>query len=345
MDSIIDETYLINMDKETTRLTTFDFMMTSKYVSSSAGQGDGFNNKNTQWKYVRMPAINGKDLHNGIVTTYRTKEENLTLDNCKSTIDISEKINSSDPNIINSQQITINNKYSGSIDSNQITLTYLDKLTAFKRKYINDANLLSPGEMGCLLSHVYLWEEVATNPNLNRIIIFEDDARTHMDIITIQGLILDLYEYLNTNNIEEPDMLYLGKALDICAKYQQVWNNVYRTYHPLCLHAYLITKKGAQKLLQKAPYDVPIDVVPIHAISNKLINVMTFHPSLYFQDILNNTSSLRDLSKALNITTECLVEIQHLTDGDINYIGVILIGLIITIILYTLYIFMWSGIQ
>lgn len=304
MDLLVDETYVINMDKEVTRLITFDTMMTSKYLSNQTGMGEII-----RWRYVRMPAINGKDLRNEILTSYRTSESDFNLINCKSTLNLQKQ---------------------------------LDELMIFKRKYVKDVNWLSPGEVGCLLSHVYLWERVATDPNLHRVVIFEDDARTHMDIITIQGLINDLYDYFRINNIEEPDMLYLGKALDACTRYEQVWNNVYRSYHPLCLHAYLITKQGAQKLLQKAPYDIPIDLVPIHAISSKSLNVMTFHPSLYFQDIINNISSLRELGRALNLTTECLVEQQHISENDLNYLGVIFIALIVTIILYTIYTFSWS---
>jgi len=316
-NDIVDETYVINMDKETTRLKTFDNMMISKY-------------NNSKWNYIRMPAINGKDLRNNLVTTYRISEDDLQLINCKATINIQDEL------LQNSSHI-----YEEQIGYNLINPD-IRKFISFKRKYIKDANWLTTGEEGCLLSHVYLWEKVATNPNLNRIIVFEDDARTQMDIVMIQELILELYKHFNINSIEEPDMLYLGKALDACIRYEHIWNNVYKSYHPLCLHAYLITKQGAQKLLKRAPYDNAIDVIPIHAIANKVLNVMVFHPSLYFQDIINNTSSLRELGRSLNTTSECLIELQHISESDMNYIGVIFIALIVVIILYLLYTFVWN---
>lgn len=288
---IIDETYIINMDKETNRLQTFDAMMTSEY------------DPNISWKYIRMPAINGKDVRNNITKTYRTDETELNLTNHLTTL------SSPDPQLL-------------------------------KEKYIKLANRMSPGELGCLLSHVFLWERIATDPSLNRIAIFEDDARTHTDIITVNKLIFDLYEHLRINGMPEPDMLYLGKALDSCMTYERVWKNVYKSYHPLCLHAYIITKTGAQKLLQYAPYDEVADIVPIKLISKRILQVMSFHPSIYFQDVINNVSSLRQLGTALNITTECLVSQQHIDGNDLKFVGGVIVAFVAALILYI--VFMWN---
>lgn len=295
---LIDETYVINMDKEIGRLIAFDSMMNSDDTSPVTLPGA------LHWKYTRMPAINGRDLNKGVTTVYRTCEDDIQLFNCQSTI--------TPENII-----------------------------VLKEKYLTPNNWLAPGEVGCLLSHVFLWERVANDPALNRIVIFEDDARTHVDLVTIHKLIANLYEYLHNSHIPEPDMLYLGKALDECTRYEQIWKNVYRSYHPLCLHAYIITKDGARKLLRRLPYDVPIDLVPIHAIADKGLDVMTFHPSLYFQDIINNTSSLRELGKALNLMTECLVDEQHISNYGMKFLIALLIAFVAVLILYLIYTFVW----
>lgn len=292
MNDLIDEIYIINMDNEIQRLRTFDHMMTSEHDTDQS------------WKYVRMPAINGRNLQKGIDTVYRVDEDTLDLINCESTLQVTD-------------------------------------ISLLKQRYMSEFHWLSPSEVGCLLSHVYLWEQLVKNPYFERIIIFEDDARTHNDIITVQKLIQDFYQYIVANNIEEPDMLYLGKALDSCMKYERVWMNVYKSHHPLCLHAYIITKKGARKLLEKGPYNVAIDLVPIHEIAKKNIQVMTFHPSIYFQDVINNESGLRGWGAVLNITTECLVDQQHISDNDIKYLGAVLIGFISALILYILYTFVW----
>ena len=70
------------------------------------------------------------------------------------------------------------------------------------------------------------------------------------------------------------------------------------------------------------------------AIEQKRIKVNTFHPSLYFQDVFNNTSNLRTLKGAINHTTECLVSQQHVVGDTWHYIIIIVIALIAVIILF-----------
>ena len=276
MESLLDGTYVINMDKDVARLQEFGNIMAA-----------------SNWKFERQPAINGKKL----------------LGSWDEPMHPNEKVQ-------------------------------LDAQMALKKKYVGGSLFLSKGEIGCMLSHMALWEEVATNPEKNRIAIFEDDARTHTDGDTIYRLLTGLYDYLHQNNIPEPDILYLGKALDQCMNYERVWNNVYKSTHPLCLHAYIITKQGAQKLIGMAPYSCPIDVVPIQGISKGTITAMVFHPSIYFQDIFNNVSNLRQLAAGINTTTECLVSMQHVAEDTWEYLVVILIGLVALLILFTIFIWL-----
>jgi len=224
---------------------------------------------------------------------------------------------------------------------------YADTL---KNRFINRFSWLSINEIGCLLSHVLLWEKLASDPNLHRIIIFEDDARTYIDNSTIKTLIHDFYKFIHDNDIQEPDMLYLGKSLDYCINYEKVWGNVYKSTHPLCLHSYIITKSCAQKLLAMAPFSEAIDIIPIKAIEKNIINVMTFHPSLFYQDIfgisngsqvIGTNSNLRKLSSALNSTTECIIPQQHITGDTWLYLIIIIIGLFTSIILFLF--FIWSS--
>lgn len=252
----MDDTYVINLDMDVSRLRDFTAMMGN-------------------WSFIRHPAINGK----------------------------------------------VND----------------DTMRRLKKKYLQSLTWLTASEIGCLLSHVTLWEEVAHNPLKNRIAIFEDDARSHVDSATVQATITAFYTYLSESGIEEPDMLYLGKALDDCVSYERVWNNVYKSRHPLCLHAYIITKRGARKLLNMAPYALAIDMVPIKAIEKGIINVMTFHPSIYFQDVFGNVSNLRRMSSAVNNTTECLVRQQHITGETWYYLIVIFIGLLALLVLCWIY--------
>lgn len=206
-----------------------------------------------------------------------------------------------------------------------------------KKQYVNNLTWLSKAEIGCLLSHVTLWEKVATDPNLNRIVIFEDDARTHIDGDTVVQHLSEFYQHIRDNNMElqkEPDMLYLGKALDDCLSYTKVIGHVYKSIHPLCLHAYIITKAGAQKMLSMAPFRDAIDIVPIKAIKAGLIDVMVFHPSIFFQDIFGTTSNLRQMKGALNNITECIVAQKYISEDTWLYLIILFIGLAAVIALF-----------
>ena len=273
MDTILDGTYLINLDSDVQRLQEFNRIMTIG-----------------EWKYERFAAVNGK------------------------------KLLGSWDNIVGEEEY--NN---------------MRTLLALRNKYVSKFHFLSKSEIGCLLSHVILWEKVATTPGLNRIAIFEDDARTHIECSTMYQLLSDFYAHLTQYNIKEPDMLYLGKALDDCMNYEKVWGNVYKSKHPLCLHAYIMTKKGAQKLLKLAPYNLAIDMVPIRATEAGIIEIMAFHPSIYFQDVFGNASNLRKISGAINHTSECLVTMQHVASNTWQYSIIIGIGIIATIALFIMY--------
>lgn len=202
------------------------------------------------------------------------------------------------------------------------------------KKYIRWPNYLTYNEIGCMLSHITLWEKVANDPNLNRIAIFEDDARTYIsDDITV--LLHNFYHYLHENHIVEPDMLYLGKCLDRCITYEKIWEQVYKTDHPLCLHSYIMTKKGAKILLGMGPYTKGIDHIPI--LAGKAVTLMTFHPSIFYQDIMDNMSNLRNIGAALNNCTECLISQQYIPEESRYFAGVALLGLVVIGILFIIF--------
>ncbi|CAH6419409.1 Glycosyltransferase family 25 (LPS biosynthesis protein) [uncultured virus] len=297
---IVDSSYVINMNADIDRLKEFNDMM-----------GDS-------WPFIRHPAINGKVL----MSNHDTRD----------LLEIQQDSSIKSPICPSNLQPELVHDKNQKVPTSEALL--LEKQWALKKKYVRNLTWLNPSEIGCLLSHVTLWEIVANDPDKNRIAIFEDDARSHVDTTTVLCTVSNFYKYLEQSGIPEPDMLYLGKALDDCMSYEKVWNNVYKSRHPLCLHAYIITKTGARKLLSMAPYIVAIDMVPVKAIEQNLITAMAFHPSIYFQDIFNTTSNLRNIRSAINITTECLVTQQHITGDTWHYTAIIIIGIIAALILF-----------
>lgn len=204
------------------------------------------------------------------------------------------------------------------------------------KEYVKRDAWLSENEVGCLVSHVSLWKDILENTTHERVAIFEDDARTHVEGSTVKKLLKDLYSHLEEKGRREPDLLYLGKALDDCMKYVRVHGNVFESVHPLCLHAYVITRRGIKKLLSHLPFSQAIDLVPIRLRKKAKLSLFAFHPSLYFQDIFGNASNSRSLASGMNATTECLVSHQHVPTDTMSYVCVLLVGIVAAILLFLL---------
>ena len=116
------------------------------------------------------------------------------------------------------------------------------------KKYFTDdiTKELKPGQMGCSLSHITIWEEIASNNNNNMYMIMEDDANVPRNFNK------DIMKYVN----EMPknwDMLLLGANRLIGKKYS---NNLLYTDKSIKrngnygLYAYIIKPNTAKKLLR-----------------------------------------------------------------------------------------------
>jgi len=202
-------------------------------------------------------------------------------------------------------------KFTSQLSRNNWKFSRFDAITPdhseynnLKKKYISGKSLTS-GEVGCALSHISLLEKCAYTEGLDRILIFEDDATTYVTGTEIDRLLKEHYHYLRHHNIPESDVLYLGKGQDKCGKLELVHDKVYRTFRPLCCHAYIVTKKGAKRLLSTKPFKQPYDFIAPNASDQNLVTLMAFHPSIYYQDILSTESNLRNMNKTFNNINEC----------------------------------------
>lgn len=173
-----------------------------------------------------------------------------------------------------------------------------------EERYISNGLLLSKGERGCLLSHLSIYQLLADHPEHEHYLIFEDDARTHFTGDLMQ-LVQDCNKKIIEKNLATPDVFYLGKGLDECMKLEHWFDKVYRTYSPLCTHAYIITKKLAKKICA-GKHRSSIDQLLKGMIKNKEIVAAAIHPSLFYQDVLGTESNLRKLRQSLYNTLECM---------------------------------------
>lgn len=133
---------------------------------------------------------------------------------------------------------------------------YIDKITypsvqyTMKNGRYIDSNIETLGAIGCYLSHVKLWEALA-NSNNEMLLILEDDA------ITNNFSAFQINQFLNKIIENDPDwdVIFLGYAKPFPSSNADipVTDSVYKINDiTFQTHAYLLSKKGALKLLSNA---------------------------------------------------------------------------------------------
>jgi GR25 family glycosyltransferase involved in LPS biosynthesis len=107
--------------------------------------------------------------------------------------------------------------------------------------YRKDHHELSYGAVGCYLSHINIWQKLKAD-NLDYIIIFEDDAKPSFSFTELQ-------EIIENNVPNDWDIILFG---GIYNKTNNINDNITKIYTFYEMHAYIINKKGAIKLLSQA---------------------------------------------------------------------------------------------
>jgi len=117
---------------------------------------------------------------------------------------------------------------------------------------------MSDGEKGVIMSHYNLWSKIAKEKNPH--IILEDDAigvNANTEII--------LKEILET--LPKDYDIYLLGFIDLEPMNVTSLHSKVKAF--VLLHSYIITPKGAQKLLEQLPINMPVDTW-LSSISDKL---------------------------------------------------------------------------
>ena len=133
---------------------------------------------------------------------------------------------------------------------------YIDKITypsvqyTMKNGRYTDSNIETLGAIGCYLSHVKLWEVLA-NSDDDMLLILEDDA------IVNNFSAFQINQFLNEIIENDPDwdVIFLGYTKPSPSSNADipVTDFVYKINEiTFQTHAYLLSKKGALKLLSKA---------------------------------------------------------------------------------------------
>ena len=107
---------------------------------------------------------------------------------------------------------------------------------------------MSDGEKGVAMSHYHLWKKIAQSSQPH--VILEDDAIEHNKYA--QQILEDIYA-----NMPKDFDLYLLGYIDLEPTDTKSKNARVKQF--VLLHSYIITPKGAQKLLEKLPINMPVD--------------------------------------------------------------------------------------
>lgn len=162
---------------------------------------------------------------------------------------------------------------------------YIDENKVFLVSNKIVSNTLPINNIGCALSHMILCLYIIET-RMPYIIVFEDDA-----ILTnsYKNDYIDLIQNVLTLDF---DMIYLGMCREKCyqLRSQGTITKLYHASSPACGHAYILSYKGALKLLQNWKcLNSPLDQYRKHLIEKRILNVYVLHPTMFKQNLLFNT--------------------------------------------------------
>lgn len=160
---------------------------------------------------------------------------------------------------------------------------------------VNPAGNMSPGQVGCYLSHVHVYERIVAQGTPVALIL-EDDAMLHSSVKTLleqgcQQLAFD-YCFLGSDDAGDAGYVFYDAANPVSLSSQ------HRAYPlsagPFCSHAYLITLEGAKNRLACAyPARSAIDHYRHLPYKPRLLAVL---PMLAFVNELSAVQSMSSLN-------------------------------------------------
>lgn len=225
----------------------------------------------------------------------------------------------------------INTKTSERVDEykNIIDKNAYDKLIENnKTKQRTNHYELTNGSIGCYLSHMNIYEHIVKN-NIDYAIIFEDDCAIDCDPVFF-------WEKLKSLNLPEDVDIFLLNAVLL---EEGLNDEISKVLFFLCLHSYIITKNGANKILQ--------NILPITMQIDSALSRMAYENKITIYGLTKNKLKIKQNDQGhTNIQTlgcnkcDIATEIYKYID-DLNpksyrnyYIVIIIIIIIIGIIYY-----------
>lgn len=157
-----------------------------------------------------------------------------------------------------------------------------------------DSQFQSYGGLGCYLSHTELWRRLLSQSEHEVYIIYEDDCEAPTAVQLDQ-----IHQFLNETALMYPqwDLMFMGFVLvPHMTEHEQVGAGRFRVTSQLFgLHAYVIHKRGAAKLLQRAfPIVHQLDSYITYECARDVVNAYRPAVSILNQKNLEGSSIQTD---------------------------------------------------
>ena len=176
-------------------------------------------------------------------------------------------------------------------DTHAVQATIVESLTVnnidinWLHKIADHSTMVSVPRVLCHASHIATLELFLASPH-QTCLVFEDDVMAH--ITPTEGVSRyqrRLQTVLTTLPVDY-DVVYLGYCWDICKKRTHVSEHVVRPFIPKCRHAYMVTRRGAEKIIAiSTPLrTLPGDTIVGMAVRNKLLVAYAARQPLFVQN-------------------------------------------------------------
>ena len=147
----------------------------------------------------------------------------------------------------------------------------LDRKKLIEENIIEKDSILVNGKIACHLSHVEVLKSFLKNSKSRTCFIFEDDIKLPDNLTSRINKIKKIIKSIPSNW----DLINFGKCWDICSNTDIINEDIIKSF-PLCRHAYAVTRKGAQIIIENTfPMKTSGDVMYKQLALDKKLNIYT----------------------------------------------------------------------
>jgi GR25 family glycosyltransferase involved in LPS biosynthesis len=153
-------------------------------------------------------------------------------------------------------------------------------------RMISRETINSDGSIGCFLSHYFLWKHIVEH-NIDYALILEDDIVVRRPFVSHVNKLIQA--------VPDCDLIYIGHCLDTRSGHRVAVVddlNLYKTVESLCTHAYVVSQKGASKLIQYIENYVSFDTIDkrmLTAVREGILTAYSVQPKIIGQNGMTST--------------------------------------------------------